>query len=452
MHGSNRTPLQTAIDAGGLTALQYGTFLACWVCAMLDGFDQQSIAFLGPAVMREMRLSTGQFGVTLSVGLIGVVIGTLIQGPVSMLLGRRPVIVASVAGMGLGTLACAFVTAPGQLMLLRLLVGIPLGALIPNIVAMSAEYAPQRSRLLIIGTMFSGFPIGALAGGLVAFAVLPTHGWRAVFFIGGVLPLLISVVLYLALPESIVFLAERQAEIVSGDAGAKLERRILTYLKRMGLDDLPIKADIPTAEAAHWTTDAKLLLAHEHRAGTLLLWLLFFANALALFTLLSWLPVIVTRAGASIRASVVPSVALNLGGIIGGLLLGRLCDRLGAKNVLSIAYGGAVLLCLGSALLVNGVLMSTVLASFVIGISLGGGQAVILGIAAAFYPTGIRTSGLGAAGIAGRMGAVAAPAVGGALLSAGASSTAIFGLSAFGSAVAACAIYTFAGLRTDRCR
>jgi AAHS family 4-hydroxybenzoate transporter-like MFS transporter len=134
-------------------------------------------------------------------------IGALLFGPLADRVGRKKIIIFSTVAFGIGALATAFVGDVASLVTIRFLTGLGLGGAMPNAVALTSEFNPRRRRSTMVMIMFCGFSIGAALGGLLAAALIPQFGWRSVFVIGGVAPLLLVPILMVRLPESVRFLA-----------------------------------------------------------------------------------------------------------------------------------------------------------------------------------------------------------------------------------------------------
>src|SRR5580698_8506360 len=195
------------IDAQPVGGFQIRLLLTCAAVLFLDGFDTQAIGFVAPSLAKEWSLSKGALGPVFSAGLFGLMIGALLFGPLADRIGRRKIIIFSTLAFGLGSFATAFVWDVDALLAIRFLTGLGLGGAMPNAIAMTSEFNPRRRRATMVMIMFCGFSVGAALGGLIAAALIPAFGWRSVFVVGGVAPLLLVPVLAWQLPESVRFLA-----------------------------------------------------------------------------------------------------------------------------------------------------------------------------------------------------------------------------------------------------
>src|SRR5450432_3113309 len=216
------TPVDVAgfIDQQPGGGFQIGLLLTCAAVLFLDGFDTQAIGYVAPALAKEWGLTKSALGPVFSAGLFGLMIGALVFGPLADRIGRKKIIIFSTLAFGIGALITALVQDVNTLLVIRFLTGLGLGGAMPNTVAMTSEFSPHRRRATMVMIMFCGFSLGAAVGGLLAAALIPHFGWRSVFVVGGIAPLLLVPILALRLPESVRFLAltggakERVAELL----------------------------------------------------------------------------------------------------------------------------------------------------------------------------------------------------------------------------------------------
>ncbi len=413
------------IDRQPVGRFQLRLLLACAAVLFLDGFDTQAIGYVAPALAKEWGLSKGALGPVFSAGLFGLMIGALVFGPLADRIGRKKIIVLSTLAFGVGALITAVVSDLNALLAIRFLTGLGLGGAMPNAIAMTAEFNPRRRRATMVMIMFCGFSVGAALGGLLAAWLIPQFGWRAVFIVGGVAPLVMVPILVLRLPESVRFLATQ------GHA----PERVAELLKAIS----PHTAFAPgVAFVVRETHLAGLPVAHLFREGrtpvTLLLWVVFFMSLLDIYFLANWLPTVLNDLGASVSRAVLIGSMLQVGGVVGTFALGSIIDRFSFR-ALALVYLVAVFAVgaigqLGhSAVLVS-------LAIFAAGFCVVGGQIAANALAAGFYPTSVRATGVGWALGIGRVGSIVGPLVGGILLAAKWSTAAVF-LTAAGAALCA---------------
>jgi AAHS family 4-hydroxybenzoate transporter-like MFS transporter len=431
--------LSEVIDAAPISRFQILSIVLCGLVAILDGFDTQAIAFVAPLIARTWSLDVSALGPIFGAGLLGLTIGALAFGPVADRLGRRRVILVSTAVFGLFSLLTVAAHDFTTLFTCRLLTGIGLGGAMPNIIALTAEYSPTRHRATLVTVMFCGFPLGAVLGGLISVRLLSAYDWTAVFYLGGILPLLLLPVLYAWLPESVRFKATR------GDAGLS----IIAILRRID----PTATYEPTdrfrsAERPLAGLSIRHLFSEGRGAGTVLLWIVFFSNLLIMYFLINWLPSVLQKAGLPIERAIIGTVLLNAGGIVGGILLGRVIDRLGPFRVLTVAYAcaAAVIAAIGY---IDDSAAVTMAIITVAGFLVIGTQFCMNALAASFYPTSVRSTGVGWALGIGRIGSIIGPVLGGIVLSFGWSPAEIFAACAVPALVAASAVFMIGKLHVD---
>jgi len=200
------------IDERPVSRFQATTILLCGLVLLLDGFDTQAMGFLVPPIADELKVPLSAFGPVLSAGLFGLMLGAMGSGPIADRWGRKSAIIVSSFVFGGFSLATASIDSVGTLVLLRFLTGLGLGGAMPNVVSLASEYAPKRLQATLVTLIFVGMGGGAVLASLVGGALIPIWGWRSVFYVGGILPIALALVLLKMLPESVRFLTEKGAE------------------------------------------------------------------------------------------------------------------------------------------------------------------------------------------------------------------------------------------------
>ncbi|HET6838627.1 MAG TPA: MFS transporter [Bradyrhizobium sp.] len=433
--GASLVDVAQFIDRQPVGRFQIRLLLACAAVLFIDGFDTQAIGYVAPALAREWGLTKGALGPVFSAGLFGLMIGALVFGPLADRIGRKKIIIFSTLAFGVGTLATALVQDVGMLLAIRFLTGLGLGGAMPNAIALTSEFSPHRRRATMVMIMFCGFSVGAALGGFLAAALIPQFGWRAVFVVGGLAPLLLAPVLALRLPESVRFLAltgrahDRVAQLLGFiDSRAIFAPETRFIVQEAGLAGIPV--------------------LHLFRAGrtlvTLLLWVVFFMSLLDLYFLSNWLPTVLNDLGASVSAAVAIGSMLQVGGVVGTLLLGIVIDRFSFR-ALALVYFIAVF-AVGAIGQVGHSVVFVTMTIFVAGFCIVGGQIAANALAATFYPTAMRATGVGWALGIGRVGSIVGPLVGGALLTLKWSAGSVFGAAALAALCAALAAFALSRL------
>jgi MFS transporter, AAHS family, 4-hydroxybenzoate transporter len=403
------------IDRQPVGRYQIGLLLICATVLFVDGFDTQAIGYVAPAVAQDWKLARGALGPVFGAGLFGLMIGALVLGPIADRIGRRRIIIVCTAAFGIGTLATIFASDVSSLLTIRFLTGLGLGGAMPNAVALTSEFSPQRRRATMIMTMFCGFSIGAAVGGLLAAALIPAFGWRSVFVVGGVVPLLLVPFLLVRLPESIRFLA------LSGranDGVAALLAQIAPSVRHpAGTRFVVQEIKLPGIPVVHLLRGGRVWV-------TLALWSLFFMSLLDLYLLSNWLPTVLNDLGASVSAAAVIGSMLQVGGVIGALTLGQFIDRFSFR-ALALTYFIASIAVASIGFSGHSIPLTTI-AIFCAGFCIIGGQGASNALSATSYPTAIRSTGVGWALGIGRVGSIVGPLVGGIMLTQRMSNESVF--------------------------
>ena len=408
----------------------------CSALVFTDGFDAQSMGFVAPALAAQLHLARTEIGPLLSSGLFGMMIGALIFGPLADRFGRKPIMVISVFLFGVLSLLTATATSFQELLVYRLLTGLGLGGAMPNAIALTGEYTPRRSRATGIMTMFVGFTLGGASGGFVAAALISRFGWQSVFIVGGIFPCVAAAVALAVMPESIRFLVLKGGQ----------QRRVAYYLSRIAPNaGISPEMNFEVEEQRSCGFVVKHLFTDGRAAVTLLLWVMFFMSLLDLYFLNGWLPTVMSDVGVPVRTAILISTLFQVGGIIGNLFLGRLIDRNMSFRVLGLIYllSGVCVFLIGGAGGSIPLLVASVLAT---GVTVLGGQSSSNALAASYYPTAIRTTGLGWALGIGRVGSIVGPILGGLLLTITPETRRVFWAAAIPPLIATAAAFAVASI------
>ncbi|HDR9202511.1 3-(3-hydroxy-phenyl)propionate transporter MhpT [Burkholderia vietnamiensis] len=358
----------------------------CLAVALLEGLDLQSTGLAAPRMAREFHLAVAQLGWAFGIGALGLLPGAALGGRLADRIGRKRVLMMSVALFGIFSIATTQVWDLQSLLVARFLTGLGLGAAMPNLIALCAEAAPPRQRSTAVGAMYCGMPFGAALAAVIGIVSPGAEGWRQIFYVGGIGPLLTLPLLALCLKESTQFAAASQ-----------------------GASRAP-KDGIVRA------------LFSDGRAGTTIaLWISYLGTLIVLYFLMNWLPSMVLSRGLTpVQASVV-QMMFNIGGGIGAIVIAALSDRIGKRPVVVGMYAGIALALLALAGATGSVSMAW--GGLLAGLFLVGTQSVLYALAGATYPTRVRGTGVGAAVAVGRMGSMIGPLIAGQLLALGQSAS-----------------------------
>jgi AAHS family 4-hydroxybenzoate transporter-like MFS transporter len=380
----------------------------CGLVLVLDGFDSQAINYIGPPLSDALHFPLKNLGSIFSAGLFGLMIGAMTSGPIADRWGRKWPVILSTLSFAVFSLITLRVASFDELLALRFLTGLGLGGAMPNVVALASEFVPRRVLPQVVTLLFVGMPLGGVLCGFLSAASIPRNGWQFVLLIGGTIPLAIAVLLISGLPESIGFLA----------ATGKDSKKIAEILAHIA-PDVAIKGVRPTPrDTAHDGVPVKHLFTEGRTFGTILLWIPYFMNLLIIYFIGSWLPALLRQSGMSVASGSTAAAFFSFGGVFGCLVEGWLIKRWGAFGVLLAEFGVATAAIAALSKIPSSYsLMLTV--AFVSGLTVIGAQGGLNAIAANFYPTAVRSTGLGWALGVGRVGSIVGPLLGGMLLGMG---------------------------------
>jgi AAHS family 4-hydroxybenzoate transporter-like MFS transporter len=395
------------IDRQKMKGFQIRVIVLCALMQFLDGFDTQAIAYVAPALKHAWHLGQASLGPVFGSGVAGVLVGSMLIGPLADRFGRKAMMILAVAVFGIFTLLTAEAGSLGSLLVLRFLAGLGLGGVIPSTVVMASEYAPAHRRGSMVTLMACGFALGAASGGVLAGMYLLAMGWRTIFYVGGILPLLLVLVLVRWLPESLRFL--------SLDPVGK-RAKILAILRQ-------IEPAVQHADHVQFISERRgtirwpvIELFRERRATmTCMLWLIFFVNLVCLNFLNNWLPTLMS-ATMPVHDAVRTTTFFQFGGMAGVICMGILADRFGFYRVMTLGFAvAAVMVATIGSVIDSRETISAVLA--LCGFCIIGVQMTLSALTATLYPTSMRGTGTGWANSVGRIGSFLGPVAGGVLLS-----------------------------------
>lgn len=352
----------------------------CGLVQMLDGYDLSAIGLAVPSLTKAWAMPPQAFTQAFALSSVGIMVGAMLAGPIADRVGRRPMLLISVALFGVFSLLSAWAGSLPMLVILRFFTGIGIGGAMPTTVALTSDYTPDRWRTSAVMFMFTGNTIGGFLAGQIAAQILPAWGWQGIFYVGGVVPLVLLLVLSVVLPESPQFHGgARPASAKENPVGG--------------------------------------LFADGLATVTLLLWAIFLINLLNMYLISYWLPTVLNLGGLSPADSAFAASIYSAGAIFSTLLLGPVIARVGPERTLACSLVfGAVCIGLTAAHLSPG---ATLVVLFGAGGGFVGSQLGLNGYAASLYPAATRSTGIGWALGVGRLGGIVGPIIGGALLGLG---------------------------------
>ncbi len=389
-----------------MRAMQYVTILVCFLMNMLDGMDVLVISYTAPAIASDWMISPEALGVVFSAGLAGMTLGTILIAPAADRIGRKSIILFSGLLMGTCIYFTSYAQDTTQLFLYRFFSGLGIGSMLASTTSLTAEYTPEKSRDFWVSFVIAGYPVGAILSGLVAASVVPVDGWRFMFRLAGMASLAAVPIAFFFLRESIEYYLSVQPR----HALLKVNR-ILSRLRTPLLDTLPaIPAD------SNKVPVRQLLLA-GYRKPTLQLWVALFMAFAALYYLISWIPKLANDAGLSLELAIYAGAIFNGGAFIGILTQGYFSSRFGLKRTIGVIFiATSILMTLFGLFLGSDMLLLLI---GLLGFGIQGGFVGLYAVAARLYPAGFRTTGIGWAMGAGRIGGIVGPTMGGLLIGLG---------------------------------
>lgn len=364
------------------------TLALCFAIAIFEGFDLQSMGVAAPRMRAEFGLDNAQMAWAFSAATLGTLPGALLGGRFADKIGRKKVLMFSILLFGVMSVLTAFASQYSVLILIRFLTGLGMGGALPMMITLASEAVSDKYKGTAVSIMYSGIPFGGMLTSFVAMALAGDSEWRHIFYIGGLAPILMIPLLLKFLPESNAYLAKGQ------------------------------KTTVPFMQ---------VLFAKERRFSTIQIWVSFFCTLVVLYFLLNWLPLLMGAQGLSKNEANYVQIGYNIGGIFGSILMGFLIDKLRMSLVIKMIYAGILVgLC---CLAISPTVALLSLSAIACGLFIVGGQSALYGLAARFYPTEMRGTGVGAAVAVGRIGSFAGPLLAGMLLSLGSSSGMVIGAS-----------------------
>jgi MFS transporter, AAHS family, 4-hydroxybenzoate transporter len=401
----NATPVvevSRLLDRRGVTSFHIKLIVWSLFIVFIDGYDIGAIAFAAPELIRTWHLDPHDLGPVFSASLVGILFGSALFGWIGDRYGRKPALIGALLWFGVFTLIAAWSTNLTQMTWLRLLAGFGIGGIIPNVVAINIESAPNRTRAMLALIAVGCVPLGGAIPGFVTATLVPHYGWEILFLIGGIVPIVVALAAMIGLPESIKFMALHESH----------RRNLVKILSAMdpGLTVPPDARFVIEDERQFAGFNPAYLFRHGLALITPLLWLLFALNLMGYFFLASWMPTLLTAAKLPPATAALAGAAMQVGGTVGALLLCRWLDRR-RFFAITILFVIAVPV-IGSIGFMVGSVPSLLIAAFLAGFCALGIQSGINVAGALIYPTSLRANGSGWQLGIGRVGSIVGPLLG----------------------------------------
>lgn len=394
--------LNDLIDQQKVGGYQKFILMTCILLMVMDGYDIQAMAYAAPLIMDQWQIDKTMLGVVFSASLFGLFAGSLFLSSLSDRFGRRPILLISTFAFSVLMMLTPHVANVEQLAIIRFVTGIFLGGIMPNAMAYSSEIVPSKYRILTMMVISCGYTIGAMLGGGISALLTPVGGWHAIFYFGGVIPLIIFFIMLFKMPESLQFMATNNND-----------RKAVLWLQKF-YPKLNLSSDLQILnDTTIKTKQSPLALFKDKRAFfTYTIWIISILNMISLYFLANWLPTLAKESGLSLNQALLIGSTLQLGGTFGSILMGLKIDKIGFYKVLVPAFVVAVLSVAMIGYSVSHIALLFVIV-FIAGFAIVGGQPAINALSANYYPVSLRTTGVGwSIGIA-RLGSVIGPLFGG---------------------------------------
>jgi MFS transporter, AAHS family, 4-hydroxybenzoate transporter len=403
-----RVDVDRLIDDRPISALQIRVFVLCALVTLLDAIDSQSIGVAGPLIAKALNISPAYFWPAYSAGLFGATVGAFAFGPVSDRFGRRPTLVFTTFLFGIFTCLTVFADSFPLLIVCRLIAGLGLGGATPCFITLAAEYAPERHRATLVSLLWAAYPLGNAVGGFQTSYLIKNFHWSMVFYAGGVPTLVVAVMLWAFMPESLRFHVSLGR---SGDAarGAR------------ALDpSLPENIEILAKERpAVKKFSIRELFTEGRAAGTILLGLMLYFGFWTTTVIVLQTPTLFREAGIPLSTSAWLVGTYSLVATVGMAIAGLMVKRFGALLAIGPSFvGGALLLATLGAVASSPLEAGAVMMCLGLTVSLA--SSGVIALAATSYPTAMRSAGTGWVLAMGRFGQVCSPAAVSAMLGLGA--------------------------------
>jgi MFS family permease len=393
------------IESSPLRLCQVVVIALCVAVNMLDGFDILALSLISPTLSREWHLASKMLGLLFSSGLVGTAVGGFALSPIADIWGRRSAILINLGLMSAGMLLSAKADSVVLLCVLRFCTGLGVGAMAGCVGTLAFEYCPLKARALGIGLVVIGYTVGTLLGGYVAGPLIAAFSWHGVFVFGGLCSVVLLILVYFLLPESL--------DILSGRSGPKA---LADVNKVMGRLHLPPMDALPTPLIKADQGSLLDLLRRPILSRTVLMGLSYLLFMMTEYFFLNWNNQLTTNAGFSDSDGLFITRLTSLGGLAGGVVVGLLAVRIPLRLV-----GALALLAMGLGVVAFGAAGSNLplaqIAATIIGFGIFGAAVAVYAIGASTFPARVRATGMGIVMSAGRVGSIFGPASAGLLLS-----------------------------------
>ncbi|MFK9118735.1 aromatic acid/H+ symport family MFS transporter [Peribacillus castrilensis] len=391
------------IDGSRIHSFHIWLVFWLFLVILFDGYDVVIYGAVVPSLIKEWGISDVTAGAIGSYTVLGTAAGAIVFGLLADKLGRKKIILLTIFLFSFFTLLSGFANGPTMFIIFRVIAGIGLGGVMPNVIALTTEFAPKHIRSALVSFVFCGYSVGAIAAALTSRSLLPTVGWEPVFWLAGI-PLLFFPLLIKVIPESVSFLIQT--------GRVEEAKRVLAKID----PTINVKEAIELKKPDERAPGSPVIKLFEQKRAisTVMFWISCFSAFILIYSMNTWLPRLMMQAGYDLKSSLTFIAVMQIGAIVGTIVFGRLVDKLGFKKVLvPLFFCGAIALSLIG--FTNSPFIAYGLIS-VIGAASVGVQNMSNAFVSQYYPTEMRSTALGSTMAFGRMGGIVAPTFVGILL------------------------------------
>lgn len=392
------------VNEGKFNRFHIGLLIFCCLIITFDMFDLVIYSSIVPIIMKEWSITPVEAGAIGSYGPFGMMCGAFIFGIFADKFGRKNGLILSVFLFSLFTFLCAFAPGPSMFGLFRFIAGIGIGGVLPNMIALLTDYAPKHMHNKMVSIVMCCFPLGGILAALVGIYFIPLMGWKSVFWIAAI-PLLF-------IPFMVKYFHDSPAILL---VKGRIDELCLVLSKVN--PNVTLSPDMEfesTSEKKESGSPVMALFKNNRAQGTLMIWIAFFMCLLMINGISIWLPNLMFSAGYALTSSLSFMIALNIGAIIGTLVLGSLADKFGAKKVLVPMFIMAAICLILLGFKYNMFVLYLLVA--IAGACTTGAQNISYSFVSQYYPSLMRSTAIGFASGIGRIGAIIGPTFGGILL------------------------------------
>ncbi|KQU17990.1 MFS transporter [Bacillus sp. Leaf13] len=391
------------IDGSRIHSFHIWLVFWLFLVILFDGYDVVIYGSVVPSLIKEWGISDVTAGAIGSYSAMGTAAGAIVFGLLADKLGRKKIILLTIFLFSIFTLLSGFANGPTMFIIFRVIAGIGLGGVMPNVIALTTEFAPKHIRSALVSFVFCGYSVGAIAAALTSRSLLPTAGWEPVFWLAGI-PLLFFPFLIKIIPESVNFLIQTGKVEEAKKVLAKIDPTINVK------EEIELKKPDERAPGS----PVVKLFEQKRALSTVMFWISCFSAFILIYSMSTWLPRLMMQAGYDLKSSLTFIAVMQIGAIVGTIVFGRLVDKLGFKKVLvPLFFCGAIALSLIG--FTNSPFIAYALIS-VIGAASVGVQNMSNAFVSQYYPTEMRSTAIGSTMAFGRMGGIVAPTFVGILL------------------------------------